>query len=95
MKRDGKLVSLFGAIGVLCALVFVLATITHASGNQFLAANKRYRQGAVDDYHGTEVADPYRWLEDLNAPETRAWVEEQNTSPTFKLFLPFSRSARI
>lgn len=32
----------------------------------------------VDDYFGTKVADPYRWLEDDNAPEVAAWVEAQN-----------------
>jgi len=32
----------------------------------------------VDDYHGTRVADPYRWLEDSESPETRAWIEREN-----------------
>ena len=32
----------------------------------------------VDDYFGTNVADPYRWLEDDNSPETAKWVEAQN-----------------
>ncbi len=32
----------------------------------------------VDNYFGTEIKDPYRWLEDDNSPETKAWVTEEN-----------------
>lgn len=36
------------------------------------------RVDQVDDYHGTRIADPYRWLEELDSDETRAWIEAQN-----------------
>jgi prolyl oligopeptidase len=32
----------------------------------------------VESLHGETVADPYRWLEDGDSPETRAWTERQN-----------------
>ena len=32
----------------------------------------------VEDYHGAKVADPYRPLEDVDAPATLAWVKAQN-----------------
>jgi len=37
------------------------------------------RGPVVDTYHGTAVADPYRWLEDLDSPDTRKWVEAEAT----------------
>ncbi len=36
------------------------------------------RTNLVETLHGVEVADPYRWLEDDNAAETKTWVEAQN-----------------
>lgn len=32
----------------------------------------------LDNYHGVEVTDPYRWLEDQHSPATRAWIDAQN-----------------
>ena len=33
---------------------------------------------AVDRYHGAEISDPYRWLEDGKSPEVRAWSRKQD-----------------
>jgi prolyl oligopeptidase len=36
------------------------------------------RADVIDDYFGTRVADPYRWMEDLNSPELNRWVDAEN-----------------
>jgi len=36
------------------------------------------RSDQVDDYHGTRIADPYRGLENADAPATQKWVEQEN-----------------
>lgn len=36
------------------------------------------RTTVVDTFHGVDVHDPYRWMEDLRTPELAAWIEAQN-----------------
>jgi prolyl oligopeptidase len=62
-------------IFLLSAIVFMLLFSCTQSGLDYPETRM---SDQVDDYFGTEVADPYRWLEDDNSEETTEWVKAQN-----------------
>ena len=55
------------------------AGLVGCSGQIKLDYPETKKVDTVDVYFGTQVADPYRWLEDDNSAETAEWVKAQNT----------------
>ena len=55
-----------------------LASAQGGDGGPRLSYPETKKGEVVDDYFGTKVADPYRWLEDDNAPDVAAWVAAEN-----------------
>ena len=70
MKRNPKLPAL-----VLGAVALFAAVLAGAGPFDYPPAPT---SNQVDDYHGTKIADPYRPLEDPDAPATRAWIDAEN-----------------
>ena len=59
--------------------MMTMATIAAMTATaQQLSYPKAAKDGTVDDYFGTKVSDPYRWLENDTSAETAAWVEAEN-----------------
>ena len=58
--------------------LMMLGTIATVAVSQTLEYPKAQRGDVVDDYFGTKVPDPYRWLEDTDSLETVAWVKAEN-----------------
>src|SRR5579862_4597791 len=65
------------AVLVLGASVFAGLLTTHADATDKIVYPSARRGDVVADYHGTKVPDPYRWLEQLDSPETKTWVRAE------------------
>ncbi|HEY0394764.1 MAG TPA: prolyl oligopeptidase family serine peptidase [Candidatus Elarobacter sp.] len=53
------------------------------------------RVDQIDEYFGTRVADPYRWLEDVDSAQTERWIAEQNdVSESFLATVPRREAIR-
>ncbi len=63
-------------------LLIISAGLTYAgiaqTSKKMIDYPKTKKDNTVDTYFGTQVADPYRWLENDLSEETKSWVTEQN-----------------
>ncbi len=73
MGDSGRITTLLGAI-----LIMSCGQSSEDETHRPFSYPEAPRSDTVDDYHGQRIPDPYRPLEDPDAPATRAWVEAEN-----------------
>jgi prolyl oligopeptidase len=59
------------------AQILMMSMSLHAAMAEVLRYPEARRDALVEELHGEKVADPYRWMEDIDGAETRKWVEAQ------------------
>ncbi len=76
-------------------LVLVFACMTGPALAQSITYPVTKKVDQTDDYFGTKVADPYRWLEDDRSAETALWVDMQNeTTEKYLEQIPFRKKVK-
>ena len=58
--------------------VFLIVCVAAAAAQPSLKYPQPRKSDLVDTYFGKTVADPYRWMEDLNSAEVKQWVDAEN-----------------
>ena len=74
LARRTRLILLASLAALGCATV---AAAQEHSSNSVCPPPTR-KDATVETLHGVSIPDPYRWLEDQDSPETRAWIEAEN-----------------
>jgi prolyl oligopeptidase len=75
LTRDEELLLMLVLVAALLAALWACTPIRHFPPLVYPPAP---RGDVVENYHGTAVADPYRWLEDLDSPQTRTWLAAES-----------------
>ncbi len=82
------------ATAALLSLLIMNSPAQDTRSNTIPSYPKPHVIAQTDNYFGTAVTDPYRWMEDLDAPETKAWVEAEN-AVTADYFKPLTYRAAL
>ena len=59
----------------LALFAFLFSSVPAQNGFKY---PKPKKVDQVDNYHGTQVSDPYRWMEESKSPDLASWIEEEN-----------------
>jgi len=74
--------NIFRSLLLTCSLALTAAATgpkdTHEASTPLAPPPKTTVNEVKELLYGTEIVDPYRWLEDQNSPQTRAWIDAQN-----------------
>ncbi|MCG6962409.1 MAG: prolyl oligopeptidase family serine peptidase [Acidobacteria bacterium] len=66
------------AVGAALLTIACLGCKPSLFGNDKITYPEAHVGNVVETFHGTPVPDPYRWLEDVDSKETRAWIAAEN-----------------
>lgn len=70
--------NLLRATSLAFAAIMTISFCANTNAQQNLKYPKPEKCDQVDEYFGTTVADPYRWMEVEKTPELQKWIEEEN-----------------